>query len=81
MLACIIPEGTENSGKVLLVQWLGIAGSYSGSGGYKILIQNRRILVGKILFVDMKIISFNTMNIKVNPKCKNMFSFSEVKNV
>jgi adenylyltransferase/sulfurtransferase len=48
----------------------GIAGSIQALEAIKFLSKTGESLVGKILFVDMKNISFNTMNIKVNPKCK-----------
>jgi len=69
-LACFLPEGTKNSGKGIIGAMAGIAGSIQALEAIKFLSKTGESLVGKILFVDMKNISFNTMNIKVNPKCK-----------
>ncbi len=69
-LGCIIPEGTPPSGKGITGAMAGIAGSIEALEAIKFLTGYGEILSNRLLFVDMKNLSFNVINIKKNPECR-----------
>lgn len=69
-LGCFIPEDASSSGKGIVGAMAGIAGSIEAMEAIKFLTGVGESLAGKLLFVDIKNLSFNTMNIKKNPGCK-----------
>ncbi|HOP29636.1 MAG TPA: HesA/MoeB/ThiF family protein [Spirochaetota bacterium] len=69
-LGCFIPEGVPLSGKGIIGAMAGIAGSIEAMEAIKFLAGVGESLAGRLLFIDMKNLSFNTMNIKKNPACK-----------
>ncbi len=68
-LACFLPEGTVESGRGIIGAMAGIAGSIQALEAIKFISGNGELLLNRLLFVDMKNISFNTINIKKNPDC------------
>jgi len=69
-LACFIPEGTPPSGKGIIGAMAGFAGSIEALEAIKFITGIGDDLSGRLLFIDMKNFSFNTMKIKKNPDCK-----------
>ncbi len=69
-LSCFIPEGTQQSGKGITGAMAGIAGSIQALEAIKYLTGLGDILTNRLLFIDMKNLSFNTMTLKKNPECK-----------
>lgn len=69
-LECFIPEDTPPSGKGIIGAMAGIAGSIEAMEAIKFLSGTGEDLANRLLFIDMKNLSFNTINIKKNPGCK-----------
>lgn len=69
-LGCFIPEGTPESGKGIIGAMAGIAGSIEALEAIKYLTGTGENLANRMLFIDMKNLSFNSINIKKNPGCK-----------
>jgi adenylyltransferase/sulfurtransferase len=69
-LGCFIPEDSPSSGKGIIGAMAGLAGSIEAIEAIKFLAGVGESLAGRLLFIDMKNLSFNTMNIKKNPECK-----------
>lgn len=69
-LGCIIPEGSPPSGKGIVGAMAGIAGSVEALEAIKFLTGIGENLSNRLLFIDMKNISFNVINIKKNPECR-----------
>jgi adenylyltransferase/sulfurtransferase len=69
-LGCFIPDGAPPSGKGIIGAMAGIAGSIEAMEAIKFLSGVGESLAGRLLFIDMKNLSFSTMNIKKNPGCK-----------
>jgi adenylyltransferase/sulfurtransferase len=69
-LGCFIPEEAPSSGKGIIGAMAGVAGSIEAMEAIKYLAGVGENLAGRLLFIDMKSLSFNTMIIKKNPECK-----------
>lgn len=69
-LGCFIPENTRASGKGIVGAMAGLAGSIEALEAIKYLTGTGEVLTNRLLFIDMKNLSFNTINIKKNPGCK-----------
>jgi adenylyltransferase/sulfurtransferase len=69
-LGCFIPEDAPSSGKGIIGAMAGIAGSIEAMEAIKFLTGIGESLAGRLLFIDMRNLSFNTMTIKKNPACK-----------
>ena len=77
-LACFIEDKKYLSGKGILGATAGITGSMQALEAVKYLTGTGELLLNRILFIDMKYLSFNIMKISRNPRCKICAKLYEV---
>lgn len=69
-LACIIPEKIKSETKGIVGAMAGIVGSMQALEVIKYLTGKGDILKNRLLFIDGKSMSINTISVKKNPECK-----------
>lgn len=68
-LACFIQDTKETAEKGIVGAMAGITGSIQALEAVKYLTGSGELLLNRILFIDMKNLSFNTMKISRKPDC------------